>query len=162
MGSAEGEYPLCSVFAELEKGTMAIQTAKERTRFLGEYETVLSGQSILILPERFRAGLGEQAVLLCYPAQAITVMPVSLWENAKKELLGSGQSALPDHAFVTLDTKGRITLPRTICEWAALSPLAPVVIIGIGQKVEVWSMPVWEEYRASMFDTRDSFTPSGQ
>jgi len=119
----------------------------ERTRFLGVHEAVSGKGGRLTLPKRFRAGLGDRVALICLPHHALTLLPIALWDEIKSEIPSSADGERPDFAVVSVDVRGRIALPRTFCQWADIAPHSPLVIVGLGQKVEIWSHGAWEQFR---------------
>ncbi len=46
--------------------------------------------------------------------------------------------------YIELDEKNRVTLPEKLVKFAGLS--REVVIVGVGQRAEIWPKQVWEAY----------------
>jgi MraZ protein len=108
------------------------------------------------MPSRFRSGLGEPFVvtrgldgcLFCYPRQ--------VWQSITSQLDSLPFTASGPRAFgrlfysgaveVSPDKQGRFLLPQALREHAALGK--ELVVIGVSNRVEIWSADRWAEYRA--------------
>lgn len=122
--------------------------------FLGEFQHSLDNKGRLIVPSRFREGLGEVFVatkgldncLFLYPREEWTVI-----ENKLKTLpMARGDARAFVRFFFSgaceceMDKQGRILLPANLREYAGVE--RDVVSIGIGSRVEVWALEQWQQY----------------
>lgn len=128
--------------------------------FLGTYEKQLDGKRRLQIPQEFRtAATGAEHGVFCLLSltddcleaggdaltalylQRIEALPFgSERRDALEEAFYGGQRAL------TYDGGGRITLPESLCQDAGLSD--DVVIIGKGQRFQIWDRARFEARRA--------------
>ncbi|MCP0914315.1 MULTISPECIES: division/cell wall cluster transcriptional repressor MraZ [Legionella] len=119
----------------------------------------IDGKGRLAVPTRYREALGqdhaalvvtidpEETCLLLYPAREWQVIEGNLQRlpsfNAAARRI---QRLLIGHATdVELDGNGRVLLPPLLREYARLSKR--VVLIGQGNKFEVWDDELWQTKR---------------
>jgi MraZ protein len=127
--------------------------------FLGTYEKQLDGKRRLQIPQEFRTSKGAEHGVFCLLSltddcleaggDALTALYLERIEalpfgseqrDALEETFYGGQRAL------TYDGGGRITLPESLCQDAGLSD--DVVIVGKGQRFQIWDRARWLERRA--------------
>jgi MraZ protein len=131
--------------------------------FRGTFDHTLDAKNRLTVPARYRATLAEGVVM----AMPVDLEPcVGVWqpqqyerytERALAELpplsprlaelerffYGSSQDA-------ELDAAGRIMLPGFLAEHAGLSK--DVVVVGAGDRLELWDRDRWNEHRPTLLD----------
>lgn len=122
--------------------------------FMGEYRHNLDNKGRLIMPAKFREGLGEEFVLTRGLDHCLFVYPMEEWcslENKIKALpLGRSEA----RAFVrflfsgasvcTLDKQGRVAIPSALRAYASCEK--EIVILGVSTRVEIWSEENWQSY----------------
>ncbi|MCW3052457.1 MAG: hypothetical protein JWN14_1627 [Chthonomonadales bacterium] len=136
----------------------------------GVYESTLREDASVQFPERFRVCLGEEVVMVRLPCHAIGVLPLDLLEEGAAALVSDDsvyeRSASAMRFMLAtaesghFDSKGRLAFTPAHCEWAALTPETPLRIVGVGDKVEIWSRAEWEAYQAGATyndDTREAY-----
>ena len=124
--------------------------------FIGEYSHTIDSKGRLSMPARFRDQLGDIFIVTKGLDQSLFVYPMNEWrtlENKLKQLPLTNQNA---RAFVRfffsgateceLDQQGRIRIPANLREHALLEK--DVVVIGVGTRVEIWSIGVWSSYNS--------------
>jgi MraZ protein len=122
--------------------------------FLGQYEHTLDAKNRLTIPAKFRAQLSEGVVLAKEQETCIAIRPASAWNRFTEEMRRLGTLWDQDYrdfqrrytagAFdAQLDAAGRIMLPQTLIEKAALS--REVVLVGNLDTIEVWDRARWRE-----------------
>jgi MraZ protein len=110
----------------------------------------------MILPAKFRANLGDRCIATRGLDHCLFVYPISEW-NALEEKLRTLPLTSPDaRAFsrfffsgateCEIDNQGRIMLPQSLREYAAVN--RDVVVIGVSTRIEVWPQERWAEYAA--------------
>ena len=120
--------------------------------FVGEYEHTLDAKNRVFMPARFREQLGESfyvtrkmnknclAVYTCEEmdkiAELINGFPDSEVSEIKEFLFSKSVQVSPD-------SNGRIVLPPPILEYASIN--RDVVIIGVGNHIQIWSAALWQE-----------------
>ena len=109
------------------------------------------------IPARYREGLSEEVVVTIDTEEACLLLyPVAEWqtiENALQRLPSFNVAArriqrlLIGHATdITLDGNGRALLPPLLRDYASLGKR--VVLIGQGNKFEIWDEAGWQVKRA--------------
>ena len=141
--------------------------------FRGINAITIDGKGRLAVPTRYRDALGGQAggalvvtidteetCLLLYPAMQWQVIEDNLQRlpsfNAAARRI---QRLLIGHATdVELDSNGRLLLPPLLREYAQLDK--HVVLIGQGNKFEVWDDALWQDRRQQWLADEASQTDS--
>lgn len=122
--------------------------------FMGEFQHSVDAKGRLIIPAKFREGLGERFIATRGLERNVYVFPMSEFEALAQKLktypLASGNARdfsrmlFSGAAECELDPQGRINLPQNLRTYAGLEK--DVVVVGVDTRVEVWSQPAWEEY----------------
>lgn len=124
--------------------------------FMGEYQHTIDGKGRLIIPAKFREGLGEKFVITKGLDNCLFIYPMEEWTRLEQKLRALPFTKADARAFVRfffsgategeLDKQGRILVPQVLREHARLVHEKEAVIIGVSTRVEVWSKSVWEKY----------------
>lgn len=128
--------------------------------FLGEHFPKLDEKGRLFLPAKFRDPLQGGLVITKGQEHALYVFPRQefLDYTARFESVPLSNKRARDYVRVLLsgasdelpDRQGRITIPSTLRQYAALSK--ECAVIGAGTRVEIWDAGRWSEYRESTED----------
>ena len=119
--------------------------------FRGEYQHVMDLKNRVILPQKFREGLGETFIITKGLDQCLYVYTLEQWEVYEKKaqslsiadedvrqfmrfFLGSATECEPDG-------QGRVIISPALKEYAGLQK--DIVSIGIADKIEIWSAENW-------------------
>ena len=139
--------------------------------FRGINTITIDTKGRLAIPTRYRNALGaedkiplvvtidtEQTCLLLYTATQWQIIEDNLQKlpsfNAAARRI---QRLLIGHATdVEVDANGRVLLPTVLRNYARLEK--DVVMIGQGNKFEVWNKEIWEEKREQWLDEESSKT----
>ena len=119
--------------------------------FVGEYSHTIDEKGRLIIPAKFREGLGKEFVV----TRGLFAYPMDAWEEFEeklRELPGTGNNdARKFIRFFTAkaavaepDKQGRILIPSALREHAGLKK--EVVLTGVLDRVEIWDVDKWNEY----------------
>jgi MraZ protein len=125
----------------------------------------LDSKGRFAIPSRYREGLGEQLVVTIDTEEACLLLyPVTAWqviEDGLQRLPSFNAAArriqrlLIGHATdVALDGNGRVLLPPILREYATLEKR--MVLIGQGNKFEIWDEAAWHEKRADWLKEESS------
>ncbi|BAS27715.1 division/cell wall cluster transcriptional repressor MraZ [Limnochorda pilosa] len=124
--------------------------------FLGEYEHSLDEKGRLTVPSRFREDLAGRLVVTRGLDHCLFLYPYSEWQVLEQKLKSLPMTQRDARAFVRLlfsgaseqdlDRQGRLLLPANLREYAAID--RDVVIIGVSNRVELWSKERWNAYEA--------------
>ena len=130
--------------------------------FRGTFDHTLDAKNRLTVPARYRAALAEGVVL----AMPVDLKPcVGVWRaGAVRDLHPRALAELPplssrltelERFFygsshdAELDAAGRIMVPGFLGEYAALTK--DVVVVGVGDRLELWDRAAWGEHQAALF-----------
>ena len=121
--------------------------------FMGEYNHTIDTKGRLIIPSKFREGLGEEFVITKGLDGCLFVFPNDEWQAFElklKSLPLTNKNARQFARFFVagatpceLDKQGRILLPGTLREFAGLDK--DVVLTGMLNRIEIWSKEKWNE-----------------
>ncbi|OGS44485.1 MAG: cell division/cell wall cluster transcriptional repressor MraZ [Elusimicrobia bacterium RIFOXYD2_FULL_34_15] len=131
---------------------------------IGLYEYSIDLKGRLFIPAKFREGKNKTFIVTIGLDKCLYVYPFEKWykleerlenlpfkdkteERAFKRILLSGATE------VKADFQGRILLPNNLRQYAILKN--NVVIIGVSNRIEIWSKDLWDKYNKS---TKPLFT----
>ncbi len=122
--------------------------------FIGEYTHTLDTKGRLIIPASLREDLGENFVATRGLDCCIFVYAQEEWyileEKLKALPLTRKEARIFTRFFFSgatecnFDRQGRISIPSNLRKYAQLEK--ETVIIGVSNRVEIWSNPNWEVY----------------
>lgn len=124
--------------------------------FLGEFQHALDDKGRLIIPARFRDGLGERFIVTRGLDQCLFAYPEAEWQVLESRLKSLPLTKADARAFVRFlfsgayecepDRQGRIMLPAGLRQYAGLEK--DVAVIGVSTRVEIWAAERWAGYVA--------------
>ena len=143
--------------------------ANDLPRMRGRSEHSLDDKGRVIIPQRFRETLGPEFMLVTGPGPCLRIYPMEVFERMEDELASLDvldeanedkqllQRLFYDGDIGTLDQQFRLTIPRPLRNWAELGRLdnETVIIIGMGEKLELWSHGAWDAYKRGV-DTKST------
>ncbi|MBA4494256.1 division/cell wall cluster transcriptional repressor MraZ [Paenactinomyces guangxiensis] len=125
--------------------------------FMGEYRHSIDEKGRIIVPAKFREGLGHAFVITRGLDSCLFAYPRSEWTQLEQKLKALPFTKADARKFtrfffsgaceVELDKQGRILLPANLRDFAKLEK--DCVIIGVSTRIEIWSKELWEDYYAS-------------
>lgn len=124
--------------------------------FRGVTSLALDAKGRLAIPSRYRDSLvpvaGGSLVLTADPSRCLLLYPKASWDPIQARLMAlssfnarirSLQRLLVGHADdVEVDSAGRILVPPALRRYASLDKR--VVLVGQGQKFELWDEAQWQ------------------
>lgn len=130
--------------------------------FMGEFHHNVDEKGRMIIPAKFREDLGSTFVVTRGMDKCLFVYPEHEWRQLEQKLKSLPFTKKDARAFIRfffsgateseLDKQGRVNLPSTLRTYAKLEK--ECVVIGVSNRVEIWSKEVWEEYFA---ESEESF-----
>jgi MraZ protein len=124
---------------------------------MGEYQHTLDDKGRMIVPVKFREPLGSSFVMTRGLDKCLFVYPRSEWEILEAKLKSLPMTRADARSFVRfffsgateceLDKQGRVLIPLSLREYAGLQ--RDVVVLGVSNRVEIWSQDVWASYAAA-------------
>ncbi len=122
--------------------------------FIGEYLHSIDSKGRIIIPAKFREGLGERFIITKGLDNCLFVFPEKEWGIFEEKLKQLPLTSRDARAFIRLffsgaavcegDKQGRMILPANLREHAKINK--EVVTIGVSTRVEIWSKEEWEKY----------------
>lgn len=122
--------------------------------FIGQYQHNLDTKNRLIIPVKFREGLGDSFVVTKGLDGCLTIYTLSDWEKmleklsqipaTKKEARQYLRTLTSNAIECTLDNQGRIQLSQTLIAEANMKKSC--IVIGVASHVEIWPEEHWNEY----------------
>lgn len=128
--------------------------------FIGEYKHALDTKNRMIVPSKFREGLGGNFVLTKGLDGCLYAYPMSEWQILEQKLRSLPLTSKDARAFVrfffsganeiAMDKQGRALIPQNLMEYASLNK--EIISIGVAARIEIWSKEKWDEYNNSSID----------
>ncbi len=122
--------------------------------FYGEYQHSVDPKGRVIVPAKFREGLGEKFIVTKGLDNCLFAYSMSEWTNLEAKLKSLPLANKDARAFIRfffagaseceVDKQGRILISQNLREYAALEK--DVYIIGVSTRVEIWDKSKWESY----------------
>ncbi len=123
--------------------------------FLGNYQHALDEKSRLTIPSRFRENLGSRFIATAGLDRAIFIYTLTEWAKLEEQLRKLPMTNSEARAFNRLffsnasecepDRQGRILLTPQLKNHAFIEK--DTVILGVSNRVEIWSYDVWMKYQ---------------
>jgi MraZ protein len=122
---------------------------------IGEYSHALDPKKRLSLPAKWRKELGEGVVVTRGLDNCLFVYPLKEWQSITEKIgrlpLGQADTRGFNRFFlsgaveVDVDAAGRILIPDFLKAFAELGQ--KVVLAGIHDRVEIWDVKRWSDYK---------------
>jgi MraZ protein len=130
--------------------------------FKGEYQHNIDLKGRLIIPAKFRDLLGDAFVITRGLDQCLFGYPLHEWNEIENKLRALPLTKKDARAFTRfffsgavdceLDKQGRINISNSLIDYAQIEK--ECVILGVSNRIEIWSKSKWEEY---FLQSEDSF-----
>ena len=134
--------------------------------FYGEYSHSLDKKGRIILPSKLREALKETFVEKCVMTKGLDgcllLYPLDEWRLLEQKIKALSMTKRDARAFsrqllsgaceCIMDRQGRVFIPQNLREFAAIK--RDVIVIGISNKMEIWSKDRWVNYSK---ETQDSY-----
>jgi MraZ protein len=125
--------------------------------FLGTHTPRLDDKGRLILPARFRSDLDDGLVITKGQEHCLYVWPLDSFKTFAGELRENSVNQEKARRYSRVffasahdekpDKQGRITIPQSLREYAALD--RDLVVVGADTRLEIWDPTSWETYLAA-------------
>ena len=127
---------------------------------MGEYHHNIDDKGRLILPAKFRLDLGDEFVVTRGLENCLFVYPKEEWQKitnklktlpfTKKDARSFMRFFLSGATATAFDKQGRIGITSVLISYANIKK--ECVIIGVGDRLEIWAKEKWEEFYDSSKD----------
>lgn len=122
--------------------------------FYGEYQHTVDPKGRVIIPSKFRDGLGEKFIVTKGLDNCLFAYSSEEWSNLEAKLRSLPFTDKDVRAFVRfffagaceceVDKQGRILIPLNLREYAGLDK--DIYVIGVSTRVEIWDKQKWDSY----------------
>ncbi len=127
---------------------------------MGEYHHTIDDKGRLILPAKFRDDLGDSFVITRGLETCLFVYPMKEWEKitkrlntlpfTKKNARSFSRFILSGATVTEFDRQGRINITSPLISYADIKK--ECVIIGVGDRLEIWASEKWNDFYESNKD----------
>lgn len=125
--------------------------------FSGSFNHSVDEKNRVSIPAQFRRDLGARFVLTKGPDGCLWALPLEQWQII---LAKAGQSTVIQRFFVASAVycdsgpKGRCLLPDSLRKHADIKPGDEVAIVGMKNRIEIWSARRWEAVTSQLSTDR--------
>lgn len=121
---------------------------------MGEYHHTIDDKGRLIIPSKFRYELGEEFIVTRGLEECLFVYPQDKWDKitsklnklpfTKKDARSFTRFFLSGATAMEFDKQGRINITSSLISYADIKK--DCVIIGVGDRLEIWSQEKWDNF----------------
>ena len=122
--------------------------------FMGEYHHTIDDKGRLIIPSKFRTELGDKFVITRGIENCLFAYPIERWEQivhkleslpfTKKDARNFTRFFISGATVAEFDKQGRINITSPLIAYAGIKK--DCVIIGTGDRLEIWANDAWEDF----------------
>jgi len=122
--------------------------------FMGEFHHNIDEKGRLIIPSKFRNELGSKFIVTRGIEECLFVYSIDEWNKMVDELKTLPFTRKDARTFTRmflsgateceLDNNGRINIPSSLTNYASLEK--ECVVIGVNERLEIWSNEKYEEF----------------
>ena len=122
--------------------------------FMGEYHHSIDDKGRLIIPAKFRAELGDKFIITRGIENCLFAYPIERWETivhkleflpfTKKDARNFTRFFLSGATVAEFDKQGRINITSPLINYASIEK--DCVIIGTGDRLEIWAKDAWNNF----------------
>ena len=124
--------------------------------YIGEYTYSIDAKRRMAVPAKCRKELSAGGAVITRGIDTcLALYSIKVWEvvaeklqnltSARGEARGLARILLSGATDVTFDKLGRILIPDHLIGYAHLKK--NVVVIGLGNRIEVWDKKLWDDYK---------------
>jgi MraZ protein len=134
--------------------------------FIGEYHYNLDDKNRIFIPNDFKNEIGSQLIINRGIESCLYIYTIDEWSKIVNKLNNLSFTKKKNREFnrmfmsgafkKDLDSKGRITLDKVLLEHSLLDK--ECVIIGVGERIEIWSKNEWNKYYEDKKESLDQIS----
>lgn len=123
--------------------------------FIGEYQHTIDDKGRVAVPVKFRATLGERAIVTRGLDRCLFIFSAAEWEELAQKLVALPMAQANSRAFtrlmlagameVDLDSQGRVLVPDYLRMYAHLKK--QIIVAGLYNRIELWDETAWQKYK---------------
>ena len=128
--------------------------------FIGEYHHTIDEKGRIIIPVKFREELGNNFIITRGIENCLFIYSEENWAKitnklnslpfTKKDARTFNRFFMSGATNVELDKQGRVNISKPLIDYANI--IKDCVVIGTGDRLEVWSQESWESFFDSTKD----------
>ncbi len=128
--------------------------------FMGEYHHNIDDKNRLIIPAKFREDLGQEFIVTRGIENCLFAYSKEDWQQivekleslpfTKKDARSFVRFFLSGATYAEFDKQGRITITSPLVSYANITK--ECVVIGAGNRLEIWSKQDWDQFFNSAKD----------
>ena len=129
--------------------------------FIGEYHHSIDDKGRLIIPSKFREELGEKFIITRVIENCLFAYSEESWNKivnkletlpfTKKDARQFVRFFLSGASEAEFDKQGRINVTSPLVTYANIKK--ECVVIGAGERIEIWSKESWDDFFTSAKDS---------
>ena len=133
---------------------------------MGEYRNSIDTKGRIVIPSKFREELGNKIILTRGLDGSLFIYSVDAWNKlteklqtlsfTEKESRNFTRFLLSGANTLEFDKQGRIIIPSYLKEYANFTK--EVVLVGVLNRVELWSDTAWDKFMTDNFDDLSSIS----
>ena len=133
---------------------------------MGEYRNNLDVKGRIVVPSKFREELGDKIIFSRGLDGSLFIYSLPKWMElteklktlsfTEKESRNFTRFMLSGAHTLEFDKQGRIIIPSYLKDYACLTK--EVVLIGVLNRVEIWSSDNWDKFMTDNFDDLSSIS----
>ena len=122
--------------------------------FMGEYHHSIDDKGRLIIPAKFRSELGDKFIITRGIESCFFAYPEKRWEEivhkleslpfTKKDARNFTRFFLSGATVAEFDKQGRVNITSPLINYASIEK--ECIIIGTGDRLEIWSEDAWNSF----------------
>ena len=128
--------------------------------FIGQYQTKVDPKGRASLPAKFKRVLGAKIIVTSGYENSLMIVALKDWQAVVGQITNQGLALGPARATdrfllggafeVELDRLGRFLIPKALRDYASIAQ--EVVFVGVGNRIELWSFKLWQDYQKYLKD----------
>ena len=121
---------------------------------MGEYHHSIDDKGRLIIPAKFRSELGDKFIITRGIENCLFAYPEKRWEEivhkleslpfTKKDARNFTRFFLSGATVAEFDKQGRVNITSPLINYASIEK--ECIIIGTGDRLEIWSEDAWNNF----------------
>ena len=133
---------------------------------MGEFHHNIDDKGRLIIPSKFRSELGERFIITKGLDKCIFVYSLKEWSKivekisalqfTKKNVRAFERAFIGGASTIEFDRQGRINITSPLVHYANISK--ECVIIGVNERLEIWSKEEFEKYMSENEESLEEIT----
>ena len=131
--------------------------------FLGEYTHIIDDKGRLTIPAKFRSDLAAGLILTRGFDENLMIYTITGWKELAERIVARSLTDSRIRDFrrrifsgatdLSPDRQGRILIPPYLRDFAKME--SEVIIAGMYEYIEIWSIPAWESKRTMIEGSTD-------